>query len=323
MKQLIENKKAEILQLEKEKKIKRILAENAYQVVKKKLERYKFFSKVNYKYTSANKKLKIIDARIQKDYVSDVEALRHLLEEELQQNFKRKKLVFYKSDFKQANKLYFPYLFTCGEFKTSDEFLKVDIKACFYSIYSIFGIDVITASEIDHEKRIIQLKYVARGNFTKENSYILQLLEGEKTLRNSVYGLTRSSFLLKIYKNKVERSFFRGKLQNLDLTVLIASILHYIVGEIKKCVLYWNIDGGIIYSEGFEKLKNLCEMFKLQLKVEERSNECIILGLGSYQIGNLSTLHFRNGVCSHEKQKEYLYKVKNIEGVLKWLRKDL
>jgi len=322
MKALLEAKKAEILEAEKEKKIKRILTENAYEVVKKELERYKFFTKVNFKYVSANKRLKVIDSRIQKQLIGDQEALRHLLEDELKENFKRKKLVYYKSDFKSANRLYFPYFWKAGEFKTEDEFLKVDIKSCFYSIYSFFGIDVIVASNINHEKRCIDIKYVARGNFTKQNSYILSLLENEKTLRNSVYGLTRSSFLLKIYPNKVERSFFRGKLQNLDLTVLIASILHYIVGEIRSYMLYWNIDGGIITAEGYEKLKKLCNQFKLQLKVEEQSSECVILGLGSYQIGSLSTLHFQNGICSRENSKEYLYCVKNIEGVLKWLKKD-
>jgi len=199
--------------------------------------------------------------------------------------------------------------------------LKVDIKTCFYSIYSFWGIDCIVASNIDHEKRCIEIKYVGKGSFNKQNSYILQLLEAEKTLRNSVYGLTRSSFLLKIYPNKVERSFFRGKLQNLDLTVLIASILHYIVGEIRSYMLYWNIDGGIITAEGYEKLKKLCESFKLQLKVEEKAQECVILGLGSYSIGSSSTLHFQNGVCSRENSKEYLYCVKNIEGVLKWLKR--
>lgn len=323
MKQLLEAKKAEILEAEKEKKVKRILSERAYEIVKKELKRYKFFTKVNFKYVSANKKLKIIDSRIQKQQVGDQEALRHLLEDELKENFKRKKLVFYKSDFKQANKLYFPYLFRCGEFKTQDEFLKVDIKSCFYSIYSYWGIDVIVASNINHEKRCIDIKYVARGNFTKQNSYILSLLENEKTLRNSVYGLTRSSFLLKIYPNKVERSFFRGKLQNLDLTVLIASILHYIVSEVRNFLLYWNIDGGIIIAEGYEKLKKLCENFKLQLKVEKKAQECVILGLGSYSIGSLSTLHFQNGVCSRENSKKYLYKIKNIREVLRWLKKDL
>ena len=99
MKQLIEAKKAEILEAEKEKKIKRILSEQAYEVVKKELKHYKFFTKVNFKYVSANKKLKIIDSRIQKQLIGDQEALRHLLEDELKNNFKRKKLVYYKSNF--------------------------------------------------------------------------------------------------------------------------------------------------------------------------------------------------------------------------------
>lgn len=232
LKVLLEQQKRKILESEEEKGIKRILAENAYEIVKKELKNHKFFLKVNHKYVSGNKKLKIIDGRIQKDLISDVEALRHLLEQELQENFKRKKLVYYKSDFKQANKLYFPYLYKTGEHKTDGLFCKVDIKACFYTIYSLWGIDCIAANEIDHETKTIRLKYVAKGKFNKDNSEALKLLEEEKILRNSVYGLTRSSFLLKIYQNKIERAFFRGKLQNLDLTVLIASILHYIVNEV-------------------------------------------------------------------------------------------
>ena len=45
MKQLLEAKKAEILEAEKEKKVKRILSERAYEIVKKELKRYKFFTK--------------------------------------------------------------------------------------------------------------------------------------------------------------------------------------------------------------------------------------------------------------------------------------
>lgn len=322
LKVLLERQKRKILATEEEQKVKRILTENAYEIVKKELKNYKFFLKVNHKYVSGNKKLKIIDSRIQKDIVSDVEALRHLLEQELQENFKRKKLVFYKSDFKQANKLYFPYLYNTGEHKTDSLFYKVDIKACFYAIYSFWGIDCIVANEINHETKTINLKYVAKGKFNKENSEVIKLLEEEKLLRNSVYGLTRSSFLLKIYQNKVERAFFRGKLQNLDLTVLIASILHYIVNEVKEHLIYWNIDGGIIRAKGLEKLRKLCELFRLNLKEEEKAEEAVVLGLGSYKIGNLVTEHFLNGICSKEDYKENLYKIKNIEEVLKWLEKE-
>ncbi len=322
MRELLELKKREILSFEEEKNVQRILSDEPYRLVKKLLSQYKMFQRVTRKWTSANRRLKIIDARVQKDLVSNEEALRHLLEDELQQIFRRKKLVYYKTDFKNANKLYFPFWAQKGEFKTNDLFLKIDISKCFYSIYSLWGIDVVCASEIDHESKIINIKYIARGEFNKKNSIILQKLEREKLLRNTVYGLTRSAWCLKIFENgKIEKSFFRGKLQNLDLTVLISAILHYFISQIKKFVIYWNIDGGIIRAEGFERAKKIAEMLKLNLKVEAESNEAVILGLGSYKIGDYQTLHFSSGVEMQKEKIENIYTIKNFEEVAKWLRK--
>jgi len=321
LKKLLEQKKKEILEAEEREKVKRILCENAYEVVKKELKTHKFFQKVNNKYTSANRKLKIIDSRFQKEIITDIEALRHLIEEELKEQFGRKRLVYYKTDFKQANRLYFPYLFIQGEHREEEGFYKVDIKSCFYSIYSLWGIDAIAKAEINHERKIIDLKYVGRGKVRKDTSTILQLLENEKILRNSVYGLTRSSFYLKIYQNKVERAFFRGKLQNLDLTVLISSLLHFLVSQVKEHLIYWNIDGGIIKASGLEKIKKITEELKLNLKIEEYSKEAIVLGLGSYSIGRLQTEHFKHGICSREEKKENVYIIKNFEEVKKWLKR--
>ncbi|MGC8739807.1 MAG: hypothetical protein ACP5UA_14350, partial [Candidatus Hydrogenedens sp.] len=114
MRELVEKKKEEIIQKEIEKGVKRISSDNPYEIVKKLVHQYKMFSKVTSKYISANRKLKIIDQRVQREIVSDEEALRHLLEDELREKFKRKKLVFYKTEFVEANNLYFPYLARLG-----------------------------------------------------------------------------------------------------------------------------------------------------------------------------------------------------------------
>jgi len=322
MKELLELKKRQILSIEEEKKVQRVLSDEPYRLVKKLLSQYKMFQRVTRKWVSANRRLKIIDARVQKDLVSNEEALRHLLEDELKQIFKRKKLVHYKTDFKDANRLYFPFLAQKGEFRTDDLFLKIDISKCFYSIYSLWGIDVVCASEIDHESKIIDIKYIARGEFNKRNSIILQKLEREKLLRNTVYGLTRSAWCIKVFEGgKIEKGFFRGRLQNLDLTVLISAILHYFVSQIKEFIIYWNIDGGIIRAEGFKKAKELAEMLKLNLKIEAESNEAVILGLGSYRIGDYQTLHFSSGVEMLKEKIENIYTIKNFEEVEKWLKK--
>jgi hypothetical protein len=326
MKELIERKKEEIIQKEREKGIQRIFSDNPYEQVKSLLHEYKMFSRITSKWVSANRKLKIIDLKVQKEIVSNEEALRNILEDELREKFRRKKLVYYKTEFIEANSLYFPYLARLGFYRSQDLFFKIDIERCFYSIYSFWGIDVICSSKIDHERKIIDLNYVGLGEFNKKNSEIISKLENEKILRNTVYGLTRSAWQLRIYSDgRTERGYFRGKLQNLDLTVLISAILHYIVGQIEPYIIYWNIDGGIIRSEGLELAQRVVEYLGLRLRLEVASNEAEVRGVGRYKIGDYETIPFCN---SRELRKEEegrevrnLYVVKNIEEVLGWLRK--
>ncbi|MGC9001300.1 hypothetical protein [Caldisericum sp.] len=326
MKELIERKKEEIIQKEREKGVERVFSEEPFNLVKKLIHKYRMFSRITSKYVSANRKLKIIDSKVQKDLISNEEALRHLLEEELKEKFKRKKLVYYKTEFIEANSLYFPYFAKLGFHRTQDLFFKIDIEKCFYSIYSYWGIDVICSSKIDHERKIININYIGLGEFTKESSEIISRLEGEKILRNTVYGLTRSAWQLRIYSDgRIERGYFRGRLQNLDLTVLISSILHYIVGQLINYLVYWNIDGGIIHSAGLSLAEELIQSFGLRLRKEVASEEVIVSGIGRYKIGDFETIPFRN---SRELRKEEegreiknIYIVKNIKEVLEWLKK--
>jgi hypothetical protein len=215
-----------------------------------------------------------------------------------------------------------------GFYRSQDLLFKIDIEKCFYSIYSYWGIDVICSSKIDHERKIININYIGLGEFTKESSDIISRLEGEKILRNTVYGLTRSAWQLRIYSDgRIERGYFRGKLQNLDLTVLISAILHYLVGQIEPYLIYWNIDGGIIHSAGLSLAEELIQSFGLKLRKEVASEEAIVLGVGRYKIGDFETIPFKNsqGLRKEEEGREIknLYVVKNIEEVLGWLRKKL
>jgi len=263
------------------------------------------------------KKTKIIE-RYQKTLYSDLEALRTLLEAELRRH--NKKRIYYKTDFKVANKLYFPVKFVRGKFK--GEFIKFDIRSCFYSIYSKIGIDANIIADIDHERKTIDIKACGQGIVTAENSQLIKNLENHKTLRNAVYGLTRFCFAMYLYPGgKIERKYIRTNLQNLDLLVIIASLLHSILYDFKDKIVYWNIDGGIIEADAFEAMKKEIEDLGFKIKEVEFSEEVEILALGSYKIGNYATAHYEHGVKSKIHYKENIYKVLNHEKIKSWFRR--
>jgi hypothetical protein len=313
MRTILEAEKREILNYEELKGWKRTKSEfQLYTEWKHKFSN--FFSQLTTgKLIIPKIKLKSIDYRF--DIVTDTEALRSLLVKELDK-FKIKK-IWYRTDFKLANSLFFPYLYRVGEY--SGLWYKVDIRSCFYSIYSRLGIDVTCFANINNST--IEIKGVGKGIITKENSELIQLLENEKSLRNSVYGLTRCCFLTVLYPNsRPQRQYFRSRIQNLDLTVVIASFLHALVGKFKHGILYWNIDGGIIHPEIYEPMKKYLEGLGFTLR-KEAEGEVVILGLGSYKCGDFKTEHFKHGVMSYQEQKEYLYQVKEAEKIEKWFRR--
>jgi hypothetical protein len=297
--------------------IRKFAEENCFQDWKK------FYSKFVGELTPSKlivqkQKIKIIE-KYQPSLFSDLEALRTLIEAELRR-FNKKKL-YYKSDFKTANSLYFPYKFRKGFFY--GDFIKFDIKSCFYSIYSRIGLDANIIANIDHEKKIIDVKACGQGILTYENSQIIRNLKNYKSLRNAVYGLTRFCFATYLYPNgQIERRYIRTNLQNLDLLVIIASLLHSIVYPFRNHILYWNIDGGIIYADKFEKIKKEIEDLNFEIKEVEYSNECEILGLGSYRIGNFWTAHFEHSVKANQEIKENIYYVNNAEKIKSWFRRD-
>jgi hypothetical protein len=262
-------------------------------------------------------KKKVIE-KYQKTLYSDIEALRTLIEAELLKLGKKK--IYYRTDFKTANNLYFPYKFKKGIFK--GEFVKFDIKSCFYTIYSKIGVDANIVANIDHEKKLIDVKACGQGILTSENSQIIRNLKDNKILRNSVYGLTRYCFAIYLYPNgKIERRYIRTNLQNLDILVIIASLLHSIVYHYKDKIIYWNIDGGIVYADVFEQMKKEIEDLNFKIKEIEFSEEIEILGLGSYRIGYFTTAHYEHGVKAKQESKENIYYVNNEEKIKSWFRR--
>lgn len=262
-------------------------------------------------------KLKLVE-RYQKSLYSDLEALRTLIEAELRRHNKKK--LHYRTEFKIANSLYFPYKFVKG--RHYGDFVKLDIKRCFYSIYSVIGIDANIVADIDHDKKVIDIKACGQGIITKETSSIIKNLENCKILRNAVYGLTRYCFALYLYPNgKIERRYIRTNLQNLDLLVIIASLLHSVVYRFWGDIFYWNIDGGIVRAEIFEQLRNEIESLGFEIETIARDEQCEILGLGSYAIGDFVTAHYLNNVQSRIEVKENVYCVLNDHKIKNWFRR--
>lgn len=224
LKSLLEQQKEIIKAKEDEKRIQRRFSEN---LIKETLEMSEkaLFIKTAHKSFSQKLKLKLVDNRLPTLY-TDLEALRHLIEAELDR-FKIKKII-YRTRFDVANQVYFPYLYQVGEFRTDGLFYKVDISSCFYNIYSRLGIDSKVIADIDIDKKIIDIKAIARGLVNVENSEVIKELEKIKILRNALFGLTRCAFQNVFYRKQVKRQYFRGRLQNLDLNILIASFLHSI-----------------------------------------------------------------------------------------------
>lgn len=313
LRDFIESKKIEILDRESQQGWKREKAEEQlYSEWRNKYNRY-IAQKTAGKLIIQKLKLKVVDHH--SDLVTDTEALRHLLEKELER-FKIKK-IRYRTEFKLANSLYFPYLFVAGEFKNT--YYKVDIKSCFYSIYSRLGVDCKVV--VENKNSHIEIKAVGRGRLNFQESELIRLLAHEKTLRNTVYGLTRCAFYTQfIPESQVKRQFFRGRLQNLDLTVAISAFLHNLVKKFRSSILYWNIDGGIIRPEVFEKMQSYLNELGFELR-KEAEGECVILGLGSYKVGDYETLHFSHGICSHLEKKEYLLNFAGVEKIENWLRR--
>ena len=167
----------------------------------------------------------------------------------------------------------------------------IDIRSCFYTIYSMFGTDCACELTISATKHI-DLKFFAagimRGNIWHE---ICQ----EKKLRNMVYGLSRGGRFL-VHKGG---SFFyvenpRNALKNNSLHNLILFITHSIVSEILPYLFYWNIDGGFCAPEKLPEIHAVIESYGLEAR-SQIVTELEIRGLGLYTSMEKSSLRVGNG----------------------------
>jgi len=303
--------------LEKSLKWKREKAEeDLYSTYNKKYKKYTALKTVQ-KLIVQSAKTKVIDYHVPGLYPR-TELLRLLFEAELRR-FNKKKLT-YRTDFKTANRLYFPYLYRQGVFK--GYFFRVDMPACFYSLYSVLGLDCKILADIDHDRKFIKVRASGQGVIRKDTSNLIRLVENYKELRNALYGITRFCFVLFFYPDgKIERRYIRTSLQNMDLLVSIASMLHDLVSRFRPYILYWNIDGGIVTPEGYEKINQFLQEHNLSLRIEAEGEEVEVRGVGIYRIGDYQTIPYEWGKKSGIPAKEYVYRVENAKTLWDWFKR--
>jgi len=297
---------------DKEKGINRKISENEIDDVRR-INKYAIHHLI--KAFIPSEKLKLIRQGFKK--YSDTEKIRHLAESEIIKILKRDRLGKGSSKLEPLF-LKFPFVAYIGEY---EDVYRIDIKACFYSIYSKVGIDARVKLKKENQNTLIYYT-MGKGKIDKENSELVYLLEADKILRNSLYGLTRSCFVNIYYPNKsFQRQFFKAKLFNPELHGLISVLLHSLVSDIKKVteIVYWNIDGGFLQVKDIGTVEEIVHRYGLSLKIE-KAKRVIISRLGGYQwedeMGNvIQSGHYENaGKLS--RSLENLYIIKNREKIL-------
>lgn len=263
-------------------------------------------------------KQKLVNSTLQDKPVGRVEALRLLAQYELE-TMHRKKRLYYQTQLQQAVRLFFPYKYQTGRFNT--ELVKLDIHACFWTIYARLGIDVNVKADIDHNERTITLHAVGRGVMRYDTSPLIRALYPHKELRNALYGLTRATWAIWYYPPEptARRTFMRGALQNLDLTVAIASTLHALLYPYWDKVIYWNIDGGVVTPDIANKLTKALTEHGFQVTTQAVT-DFEVKALGAYILNGKPSGHYTRVNKTLQPAKDYIYKVHNQHKILNWLR---
>ena len=130
--------------------------------------------------------------------------------------------------------------------------LYIDIKSCFYSVYSKFGLDC--ACDVFVYDGCIELKYFAGGIIDEQ---VLSDIKPYKKHRNMIYGLTRGGNVLRSKFGKFEYVEVPSPLKNNSFHNLVFFILHSIFSKIKNLCYYWNIDGGFFHEDSFEYIRDV------------------------------------------------------------------
>lgn len=176
---------------------------------------------------------------------------------------------------------------------------KVDIRACYYTIYSNFGLDATVMYEI--QGKTIQVKAVGLGFINKHNSEIVAKIGDYKILRNTLYGFTRA-------KNKTwirwieggweaKQAEGLGALYNPNLYELACVLTNAVFQDLRRAgvrVRYWHTDGGIVEAEDKDKAIEIITSWGFEVKADEEGY-AEIRGVGSYAVGKKHTKPYAMG----------------------------
>lgn len=188
------------------------------------------------------------------------------------------------------------------------EGVKVDVKACYYTIYSAFGLDATVI--YGGEGKRIEVKAIGLGIVNRHNSQIIDGLAGEKLLRNTLYGFTRAR--LKMYVRWIDRWETKqangtGTLYNPNLYQLACILTNALYGEMRRRgvrVRYWHTDGGIVDIEDKEKAVETIQDFGFTPKIEAEGH-AIVRGVGSYKVGEKTTKPYVAGYGGGKYENTY------------------
>lgn len=188
--------------------------------------------------------------------------------------------------------------------------LYIDIKSCFYAIYSMFGIDC--ACDISVYDSEIDLKYFAGGIM---DGSLLNDIKPHKKHRNMIYGLTRGGNVLRSKYGKQEYVEIPSPLKNNSFHNLVFFILHSIFSKIKRLCYYWNIDGGFFHEDSLEYIIDVVHYWGLSFEYFYVEN-LEVHGLSMYKSDIKSTARLGKGSplsnvfttkqCDEERIRKYL-----------------
>lgn len=244
----------------------------------------------------------------------ETELLRVALEKEIERVLKRKRLR------DNCNIEPISYLLPAiAKRGTYENVAYIDIKSCFYSIYSVVGLDVRCKTKKDDDG--VSVLSVGRGLLTRCNSELVYVLKDFKRERNSIVGLMSSCFTLVYKSGRFERQFFRSNVLNLELRAYICCLLNALVGRFKEHVIYWNVDGGFLYPEGVDHAVNVLNDYGFEVRVvgvKWLDVTCI----GGYSwIDEDGVIHTSGHYRKKGKDVFNIMRIKNSKEFLKWVKR--
>ena len=244
----------------------------------------------------------------------ETELLRVALENEIKSVLKRERL----RDNCKIEPLSY-YLPAVAKIGTYENILYLDIKACFYSIYSVFGLDCRCKTKLIDNT--LEVKSVAKGRLTKDYSELVYRLQDFKKERNSVVGLMSSCFTIVYRSGLFERQFYRSKILNLELRALICSILNALIYPHVADIVYWNVDGGFIREEAGYRLYDDLVSCGFNVRVD-KALKLNVTCLGGWEaVFDSGVIKNTGHYGKNGSNVLNVHDVKNRKEILEWLQK--